>query len=494
MNHTPLPTRENKQTGKEQYELKRGLRARHMSMIAIGGSIGTGLFLASGSTIQSAGPGGALAAYGLICIMIYFLMTSLGEMATFLPVSGSFSSYASRFVDPALGFALGWNYWYNWAVTIAVEISAAALIMKFWLPESSSLLWSGLFLALLFVLNFLSVKAFGEGEYWFALIKVIAIICFIAIGLMMIVGIMGGEAVGFKNFTVGDAPFHGGFMAMIGVFMVAGFSFQGTELVGVAAGESENPRVNVPRAIKQVFWRILLFYILSIAVIGLLIPYTDPNLMSGDVDNISVSPFTLVYERAGLAFAASVMNAVILSSVLSCGNSGMYASARMLWILAMEGKAPKFLKKINSRGIPTRALYATTAVGMLAFLASLFGDGVVYMWLLNASGMSGFIAWVGIAICHYRFRKAYIAQGRSLSDLTYRAKWYPFGPVFAFVLCSFIIIGQNYSAFTGDTIDWNGILVSYIGLPMFILLWLGYKFVKKTKVIPLQQCQLTKDE
>ncbi|TGV26595.1 amino acid permease, partial [Mesorhizobium sp. M00.F.Ca.ET.186.01.1.1] len=241
MNHTPLPTRENKQTGKEQYELKRGLRARHMSMIAIGGSIGTGLFLASGSTIQSAGPGGALAAYGLICIMIYFLMTSLGEMATFLPVSGSFSSYASRFVDPALGFALGWNYWYNWAVTIAVEISAAALIMKFWLPESSSLLWSGLFLALLFALNFLSVKAFGEGEYWFALIKVIAIICFIAIGLMMIVGIMGGEAVGFKNFTVGDAPFHGGFMAMIGVFMVAGFSFQGTELVGVAAGESENP-------------------------------------------------------------------------------------------------------------------------------------------------------------------------------------------------------------------------------------------------------------
>lgn len=131
---------------------------------------------------------------------------------------------------------------------------------------------------------------------------------------------------------------------------------------------------------------------------------------------------------------------------------------------------------------------------MLAFLASLFGDGVVYMWLLNASGMSGFIAWVGIAICHYRFRKAYLAQGRSLSDLTYRAKWYPFGPVFAFVLCSFIIIGQNYSAFTGDTIDWNGILVSYIGLPMFILLWLGYKFVKKTKVIPLQQCQLTKDE
>ena len=136
MSHIPLHTSVNKEPGKERYELKRGLRARHMSMIAIGGSIGTGLFLASGSTIHSAGPGGALVAYGLICVMIYFLMTSLGEMATFLPVSGSFSSYASRFVDPALGFALGWNYWYNWAVTIAVEISAAALIMKFWLPEA----------------------------------------------------------------------------------------------------------------------------------------------------------------------------------------------------------------------------------------------------------------------------------------------------------------------------------------------------------------------
>ena len=250
----------------------------------------------------------------------------------------------------------------------------------------------------------------------------------------------------------------------------------------------------MPRAIRQVFWRILLFYILSIAVIGLLIPYTDPNLMSGDLENIAVSPFTLVYERAGLAFAASVMNAVILTSVLSCGNSGMYASARMLWILAMEGKAPRFLRKTNARGIPTRALYATTAVGMLAFLASLFGDGVVYTWLLNASGMSGFIAWVGIAICHYRFRKAYVAQGHDLNDLPYRAKAYPFGPVFAFILCMVIIVGQNYTAFAGDTIDWNGILVSYIGLPLFLLLWLGYKFVKKTKVIPLQECNLTRDE
>lgn len=469
-------------------ELQRGLRARHLTMIAIGGSIGTGLFLASGATIQSAGPGGALVAYAAISIMVYFLMTSLGEMATFLPVTGSFSSYASRFVDPSLGFALGWNYWYNWAITIAAEITAGTLIMKYWFPHSSSLLWSVLFLAVMFGLNYLSVKGYGEGEYWFSLVKVITILLFILVGLGMILGIMGGEAIGFKNFTVGDAPFHGGFMAILGVFMIAGFSFQGTELVGVAAGESENPRVNIPKAIKQVFWRMLLFYILSIFVIGLIIPYTDPNLINTDVANVNVSPFTLVFKKAGLALAASVMNAVILTSVLSAGNSGMYASTRMLWILAKEGKAPKFLGKVNKRGIPANALYLTTAVGMLAFLASFFGDGTVYIWLLNASGMAGFIAWVGIAICHYRFRKAYVIQGRDLNQLHYKAKWFPFGPLFAFFLCMVVILGQNYGAFIGDKIDWNGVLVSYIGLPLFLILWLGYKFVYKTKIVPLDEC------
>ncbi len=435
-----------------------------------------------------------MAAYLAISIMVYFLMTSLGEMATYLPVSGSFSTYATRFVDPSLGFALGWNYWYNWAITVAVELAAGALIMKYWFPDSSSLLWSALFLALMFGLNYLSVKGYGESEYWFSLIKVATVVIFIVVGLLMIVGIMGGEAVGFTNFTVGDAPFNGGFMAMLGVFMIAGFSFQGTELVGIAAGESEDPKKNVPRAIKQVFWRILLFYILAIFVIGLLIPYTDPNLVNGSLENIAVSPFTLVFEKAGLAFAASVMNAVILTSVLSAGNSGMYASTRMLWVLAKEGKAPKCFAKVNSRGIPVNALLLTSFVGMFAFLASLFGEGTVYTWLLNASGMSGFIAWLGIAISHYRFRKAYVAQGYDLNDLPYKAKWFPFGPIFAFILCLIVILGQNYSAFTGDQIDWNGVLVSYIGLPLFLIVWLTYKVVKKTKVVPLKECNLSMEE
>ncbi|MGG1675976.1 amino acid permease [Neobacillus sp. NRS-1170] len=467
--------------------IKRNLKARHMTMIAIGGSIGTGLFLATGASIQTAGPGGAMIAYGAIGIMVYFLMTSLGEMATFIPVSGSFATYASRFVDPALGFALGWNYWFNWAVTLAVEIVASAIIMKFWLPDVPSIVWSALFLGLIFLLNALSVKSYGESEYWFALIKVITIIVFIGVGVLTIFGIFGGEYIGFKNFTLGDAPVSGGFMSVLSIFFIAGFSFQGTELVGIAAGESENPKINIPKAIRQVFWRILLFYIGAIAVIGLVIPYTSPELLGGDVDKIAVSPFTLVFEKAGIAFTASVMNAVILTSVLSCGTSGLYASTRMLWSMAKDGQAPKFLQQVNQRGIPMNALVMTTIIGGLAFLTSIFGDQV-YTWLLNASGLTGFIAWVGIALSHYRFRKAYIAQGRDLNELKYKAKWFPLGPILALAMCIIIILGQNYQAFMTGNIDWYGAAVSYIGLPIFLVIWIGYKFIHKTKVVPLNEC------
>ncbi|MGE7215146.1 amino acid permease [Priestia koreensis] len=472
-------------------ELKRGLQARHLTMISLGGAIGTGLFLASGGAIHTAGPGGALLAYTVIGIMVYFLMTSLAELASYMPEAGSFSTYATRFVDPSLGFALGWNYWYNWAITIAAELSASALIMKFWFPNTPSLLWSALFLLVMFGLNYLSVKGFGESEFWFSLIKVVTVIIFLIVGVLMIFGIFTGDAPGFKNFTMDGGPIHGGFFTVLGIFMAAGFSFQGTELLGVAAGESEDPAKTVPRAVRQVFWRILLFYILAIFVIGMLIPYTASSLAS---DDVRVSPFTLIFERAGFAFAASAMNAVILTAVLSAGNSGMYASTRMLWNLAKEGKAPRFLAKIDNRGVPINALIITALVGTLAFLASLFGDGQVYSWLLNASGMSGFIAWLGVAISHFRFRRAFIAQGHDLSELPYRSKWFPFGPIFAFVLCAVVILGQNYGAFMGGSVDWNGVLVSYIGLPLFLAVWLIYKFTKKSKLIPLKECQVVPTE
>ncbi|WP_285768286.1 amino acid permease [Peribacillus sp. SI8-4] len=478
----------NSQPTSSPTELKRSLKARHLMMISLGGTIGTGLFLASGGAIHSAGPGGALVAYAVIGIMVYYLMTSLAEMAAYMPVAGSFRVYASKFVDPSFGFAIGWNYWYNWAITIAAELAAVVLIMKFWFPDTPSFIWSAIALIMMFLINYMSVKGFGEAEFWFAMIKVVTVVIFLITGVLIILGIMGGkDPIGFSNFTIGDGPFNGGFFTILGVFMAAGFSFQGTELLGVTAGESEDPEKNIPKAIRSVFWRILLFYILAIFVIGMIIPFTDSRLLSEDV---AVSPFTLVFERAGLAFAASIMNAIILSSVLSAGNSGMYASTRMLWDLARDGKAPKFLGKLDKRGVPVNALIVTALVGCLAFLASFFGDGVVYIWLLNASGMAGFVTWVGIAIAHYRFRKAYSAQGLDLNDLPYRALGFPFGPIFALVLCIIIIIGQGYQAFSSDGIDWNSMFVSYIGLFLFFVLWFGYKWKHKTKIIPLEECDL----
>ena len=474
----------------QQPALRRELKARHLTMIAIGGSIGTGLFVASGATISQAGPGGALLSYALIGLMVYFLMTSLGELAAFMPVAGSFSTYGSKYVEEGFGFALGWNYWYNWAVTIAVELVASQLLMAYWFPDTPGWIWSALFLSLMFLINYISVKGFGETEYWFSLIKVATVVIFIVIGVAMILGILrGGEQAGWHNWQIGDAPFAGGFSAMIGVAMIAGFSFQGTELIGIAAGESEEPEKNIPRAVRQVFWRILLFYILAILIISLILPYTDPKLLRNDIKDISVSPFTLVFQHAGLLSAAAIMNAVILTAVLSAGNSGMYASTRMLFTLAREGKAPRVFAKLSKGGVPRNALYATTVVAGLCFLTSKFGNQDVYLWLLNTSGMTGFIAWLGIAISHYRFRRGFVKQGHDLASLPYRSTLFPLGPIFAFVLCLLITLGQNYQAFLADRIDWYGVTATYIGIPVFLIIWFGYKLVRKTRFVKYNQME-----
>ncbi|HBO22740.1 MULTISPECIES: amino acid permease [unclassified Providencia] len=464
--------------------LRRELKSRHLAMIAIGGSIGTGLFVASGATVAQAGPGGALLSYAIIGLMVYFLMTSLGELAAYMPVSGSFATYGAKYVDEGFGFALGWNYWYNWAVTIAVDLVAAQLVMAYWFPDTPGWIWSAIFLAVIFLLNFISVKGFGEAEYWFSLIKVVTVVVFITVGVLMIIGIMNGAPnAGWHNWEIADAPFAGGFSAMIGVAMIVGFSFQGTELIGIAAGESKDPAKNIPKAVRKVFWRILLFYIFAILIISLIIPYTDPSLLRNDVKDISVSPFTLVFENAGLLSAAAVMNAVILTAVLSAGNSGMYASTRMLYTLAREGKAPRIFARLSKGGVPRYALVATTVIAGLCFLSSMFGNQSVYLWLLNTSGMTGFIAWLGIAVSHYRFRKGYMAQGRNLNDLPYVSGFFPIGPIFAFGLCLIITLGQNYQAFLADRIDWVGVTATYIGIPLFLAIWFGYKIVKKTTII-----------
>ena len=362
--------------------------------------------------------------------------------------------------------------------------------MKYWAPNTPGWIWSAIFLAILFGLNALSARAYGEGEFWFALIKVAVVIFFLMLGVLMIFGILGGPSPGFSNWTLSNgeqsAPFVNGAAGVLGVFMIAGFSFQGTELVAVAAGEAEDPDRNVPKAIRTVFIRILLFYIGAIAVIGFLIPFTDPRLLDSAEDNIAVAPFTLVFDNAGVLAAAAIMNAVILTSILSAGNSGLYASTRMLYALAESGQAPKLFSKLNSRGVPIPALIATTAIGALCFISSLIGDGAAYTWLINASGLAGFITWMGIAWCHYKFRRAFLAQGHSVDELPFKAIFFPLGPIVALLMCAFIVAGQNLEVYTGN-IDLGTLISAYVGLPLFLALWWGHKLVTKApKVDPME--------
>ena len=279
---------------------------------------------------------------------------------------------------------------------------------------------------------------------------------------------------------------------MIGVAMIVGFSFQETELIGIAAGESAAPEKNIPKVMRQVFWRILLFYVYwPFFVISLIIPYIDSRLLNKN-ENVTLSPFTLVFENAGLLRAAVIINAVILTSVLSAGNADLYASTRMLYALALGKKVPQIFAKLSSSGVPRNALYVTTLIAMLCFFASLFSGQAVYLWLLSLSGITGFIAQLGIAINHYYFRKGMVALGIRLEGLPYKASFFPFGPVFAFVLCMIITLGQNYQNFLA--VDWKKVVATYIGIPLFFGIMFGYKFIKKTKFVKYKDMDFSRDE
>ncbi|KAI1300690.1 hypothetical protein EDD11_006052 [Mortierella claussenii] len=431
--------------------------------------------------------------------MVFFIVTSLGEMSAFLPLPGAFTTFASRFVDPALGFGLGIGYAFQWIITVTIEVTSAGLILQYWWPNLRMWIPALIFIAILVGITLLGVKAFGELEYWLSMIKVLTCIVFIIVGILVDTGAVGGETIGGKNWHIEGAPIVGETARdkTVNIFTTcvwAFFSFGGTELIGITAGESANPGKAVPKAIRHTFWRILLFYVLSITAIGLVIPWTDENLLNSAFASVNeaapMAPFTIVFKMAKLPGADHAINAVLLTAVLSAGQSSFYASTRTLMAMGREGKMPAVFGRVNSRGVPLYSLAFVTLIACIAFVADVVGTGVVFTWLVNLTGMSALLTWMSISFIHLRFRAAFKAQGRSLSELPYLAPLFPYSCYISILLALMIVFLEGYQAVTADPFNVEGVVAVFVGAPVFFLTIIVWKLYHKTRLVPLLEVDL----
>ncbi|MGI8385984.1 amino acid permease [Robertmurraya sp. P23] len=450
------------------YELKRTMKTRHLFMISLGGVIGSGLFLGSGYTISEAGPMGAILSYLVGGLIMFLTMLCLGELSVAMPVSGSFQTYTTKFIGPGTGFALGWLYWLGWSVTVALEFLAAGQLMERWFPDVPVWIWSGIFAVVLFSLNALSARAFAEAEFWFSSIKILAILLFIVLGgaaLFGFIDLTGGQEAPFlSNFTAhGWLP--NGFSALIITMIAVNFSFQGTELIGIAAGESENPEKTIPRSIKQTVWRTLVFFVLAIFVVAGLIPMEKAGVIE--------SPFVVVFDSIGIPYAADIMNFVILTALLSVGNSGLYAATRMLYAMSKEKMASPVLTKVNKKGVPMNALVLTMGISLLSLLSGFFAAETVFVWLLSIAGLGAQVGWISITASQIAFRRKYIRDGGKLEDLKFKTPFFPVLPIIALTLNIIVLASLAF--------DSEQRLALYLGVPFVIACYLIYHFKIKAQ-------------
>ena len=470
-------------------KLARKLSARQVQMIAIGGTIGTGLFLGTGKSLATGGPASMLIAYAIVGAIVFITMLCLGEMAAFMPIAGSFCTYAGRFVDDAFGFALTWNYWFNDAVSMASDLVALQLVLQYWTTRFPGWGLSLIFWVLLIVANIVTVKIYGELEYWLSLLKVITIIIFIILGIAVN---CGGNTdhhyIGGHNWFIGDAPFVGSIGGFASVFVTAAFAYGGTESIAITAGETKDPARVMPKVVRNVFWRILLFYILSVLILGLDVPYTTNNLDSKDT---RTSPFTLVFEMAGSTAAGSFINAVIMTSVLSAANHALFAGTRLLYTLAIDIHAPKVFSSLNRNQVPWIAVLATSLISILCFGASFIGAGQLWTWLQNIVGVSNQLSWIAIGIASLRFRAGIKAQGKE-HLLPFKNWTYPWGPWFSILLNSFLVLVQGWSSFS-PSFSVVTFFSLYIELPIMLVMYLGWKLLKRTKLVGLRDMDLETD-
>ncbi|MGV9339561.1 amino acid permease [Streptomyces sp. NPDC003688] len=399
--------------------LQAGLKNRHLSMIAIGGVIGAGLFVGSSSGIATAGPG-ILLSYALVGTLVVLVMRMLGEMSAANPTSGSFSAHADRALGRWAGFSIGWLYWFFWVVVLAVEATAGAGILHGWIPAVPQWAWALIVMAVLTATNLVSVGSYGEFEFWFAGIKVVAIGAFIVIGALAVFGVLPGvhsDKAGLSNLTA-----HGGFLPhgpgaiLTGVLLVV-FSFMGSEIATLAAGESEDPQRAVTKSTNSIIWRIGVFYLGSILVVVSLLPWNDPSIAKD-------GSYVAALGSLGIPHADQIMQFIVLTSVLSCLNSGLYTASRMAFSLGDRGDAPKAFARTNSRGVPMAAILASVAFGFLAVFFNYAYPKTVFLFLVNSSGAVALFVWLVICFSQLRMRK--IIQREAPEKLVVKMWLYPY--------------------------------------------------------------------
>lgn len=458
-------------------ELHRGLEERHITLMSLGAAIGVGLFLGSASAIKTAGPG-ILIGYAVAGLIMFFIMRALGEMAIQKPVSGSFSQYAHDYLGSLAGYLTGWTYWFLWIATCMAEITAAGIYMEYWVPSIPRWVWSLATLVIMATVNFLAVKAYGELEFWFALIKIVTIIGMIIVGAGMIFfGIgNGGIATGIHNLWS-----HGGFLphGIQGILMalqMVMFAYLGIEMIGVTAGEVKNPEKNIAKAINNVFWRILIFYVGALFVIMSIYPWDEIGLKG--------SPFVLTFNKIGIPAAAGIINFVVLTAALSSCNSGIFSTARMLFNLANNGKASKKLGKVTKNGVPGLAVVASATVLLVGVLLNYIVPAKVFTWVTSIATFAAIWTWGVILLSQIRYRKSLNIKEKQA--LKFKLPLFPYS---SYISLAFLALVLVVMAFSPDT------RIALIIGPLWMIFLMAVYFLKgfhKSKVAnPLDVVQET---
>lgn len=458
--HVREPADDVRQTGRD--DLHRGLKDRHVQMIAIGGTIGVGLFLGSATAIQKAGPG-LVASYALGGLVMFFIMRALGELLLYRPVSGSFASYAEEFIGPWAGFMTGWSYWFMWVVLGMAEITAVGVYVHYWFPQTPQWIPALVTLALLYFANLIAVKHFGEIEFWFALIKVATIIGMIVIGLAIIVFKTGdlGKTAAFSNLWTQGGFFPFGALGVILPMQMVMFSYEGLELIGVSAGETENPEVVLPHAINSVVAWMLVLYLGALLVIMSLVPWTQLNA--------NTSPFVLVLGKIGIPAGAGLINFVVITAAASSCNSGLFSTGRMLYSLAQSGQAPKVFGRVNRGNVPAAGVTASAALMLIGVALNYIIPERVFVYVTSVSLVGSLWTWAVILIAHLGYRKA-VAAGR-LRPLGFRMPGSPYSNWFAVAFLALVAMLLS--------LDEGTRVALYVAPVWFALLGAGYQAAKR---------------